>query len=83
MSHTTEHASEVLTRPVNPYARESLRKKLQQDRQTDRQTHRRIVQNQFPLRFEGCTYIPNLDLGLELDFCAMPTLSWDMEMKTL
>ena len=57
MPHVTEHTSEVLTRSVNPYARGSSREKRQQERQTDRQTdtHRRIVQNPFSRRFEGCT----------------------------
>jgi len=35
MPHITEHAPQVLTRLVYPYARASLREKLQQDRHTD------------------------------------------------
>ena len=48
MPHITEHAPKVLTRPANPYARESSPQKRQQDGQTDR----RIVQNHFSRRFE-------------------------------
>jgi len=55
MSHVTEYTPKVSTRLVNPYARERSREKRQQDRQTDRQTHKRIVQNHFSRRFEGCT----------------------------
>jgi len=65
----------VSSRSVNPYARGIPRKKLQQDRRGDRRTdqqtdtqtgipkdkktHRRIVQNDFPRRFDGVVYIPN------------------------
>jgi len=34
MPYKIEHALKVSTRPVNPHAREILRKKLRQDRQT-------------------------------------------------
>ena len=53
MPHITEHAPKFSTRSVNLYARENLQKKLQQDRRTER--HRRIVQNHFSRRFDGCT----------------------------
>jgi len=38
MPHITEHTPKVLTRSVNPYARESSRKRQEQDRQTDSHT---------------------------------------------
>jgi len=66
MPHVTEHAPEVSTRSVNPYARESSREKLQQDRQTNRQIHRRVVQNHFSRRFEGCT--SHIQSYLKIDF---------------
>ena len=85
MPHVTEHTSKVLTRSVKPYARESSREKRQQDRRTDRQTdthtHRRIVQNHFSRRFEGCT--SQIRSYLEVDFLHDANTSIDMEVKCL
>jgi len=79
MPHVTEHTPKVSTRSVNPSARESSREKRQQDRQTDKQTNRRIVQNHFSRRFEGCTYQSRS--YLEVDFLHDANTSIDMEVK--
>jgi len=81
MPHVTEHTPKVSTRSVNPYARESLREKRQQDRRSDRRTdrHRRIVQNHFPRRFEGCT--SQIRSYLEVNFFHSANTSIDMEVK--
>ena len=84
MPHVTERTPKVSTRLVKPYARESSREKRQQDktiRRTDRQTHRRIVQNHFSRRFEGCT--SQIRSYLEVDFFHDANTSIDMEVKTL
>jgi len=75
MPNVTKHASKVSTRSVYPYARESLRKRLQQDRQT----HRRVVQNHFSRRFEGCT--SQIRSCLKLDFLLDTNTSIEMEVK--
>ena len=75
MPHVSEHTPKVSTRLVNPYARESSREKRQQDRQT----HRRIVQNHFSRRFEGCT--SQIRSYLEVDFLHDANTSIDMEVK--
>jgi len=77
MPHITEHAPNVSTRSVNPYARESLRKRLQQD--IHRHTHRWVVQNHFSRRFEGCT--SQIRSYLKLDFLHDASTSNDMEIK--
>jgi len=76
MPHVTEYTPKVLTRSVNPYARESSREKRQQDGQTDRRTdtqtnrqthtHRGNVPNFFSRRFEGCS--SQIRPYLKLDF---------------
>jgi len=82
MPHVTEHTPKVSTRSVKPYACESSREKRQQDRQTarqtDRHTHRRIVQNHFSRRFEGCT--SQIRSYLEVDFLHDAYASIDMEV---
>ena len=75
MSHVTKHTPKVSTRSVKPYACESSREKRQQDRQTDR----RIVQNYFSRRFEGCT--SQIWSYLEVDFLHDANTSIDMEVK--
>jgi len=75
MPHVSEHTPKVSTRLVNPYARESSREKRQQDRQT----HRRIVQNHFSRRFEGCT--SKIRSYLEVDFLHDANTSIDLEVK--
>jgi len=72
MPHVTEHTPKVWTRSVNPYARESSREKRQQDR------HRRIAQNHFSWRFEGCT--SQIRSYLEVDFLHDANTSIDMEV---
>ena len=95
MPHVTEHIPKVSTRSVKPYAYESSREKRQEDsrsdRETDRQTdgrtdgqtdthtHRRIVQNHFSRRFEGCT--SQIRSYLEVDFFHDANTSIDMEVK--
>ena len=55
----------------------------QTDGQTDRQTHRRIVQNHFPRRFEGCISQIWSYLGVEFLHDANTSLGHgiDMEVK--
>jgi len=83
MPHVTEHTPKVSTWSIDPYARESSREKRQQDGQTDGQTHthrhRRIVQNQFSRRFEGCT--SQIRSYLEVDFFHEANTLTDMEVK--
>ena len=79
MPHVAKHTPKVSTRSVQPYACESSREKRQQDRQTARQTHRRIVQNLFSRRFEGCT--SQIRSYLEVDFLHDANTSIDMEVK--
>jgi len=81
MPHVTKHVPKVSTRSVYPYARESVRKRLQQDRQTDRPTHtlRRVVENHFSRRFQGCT--SQIRFYLKLDFLHDANTSIDMEIK--
>jgi len=77
MPHVTEHTLKVSTRSVKPHACESSREKRQQDRQT----HRRIVQNHFSRRFEGCT--SRIRSYLKVDFLHYVNTSIDMEVKLL
>ena len=83
MPYVTEQTPKVSFRSVNPYARESSREKRQQDRRTDRRTdrhtHRRIVQNHFSRRFEGCT--SQIRSYLEVDFLHDANTLIDMEVK--
>jgi len=89
MPHVTEHTPKVSTRSVKPYACESSREKRQQYRRsdrptegrTDRHTHRRIVQNHFSRRFEGC--ISQIRCYLEVDFLHDANTSIDMEIIAL
>ena len=74
MPHVTEHTPKVSTRSVDFYAHESSRGKRQQDRRTDR----RIVQNHFSRRFEGCT--PQIRSYLEVDFLLDSIAFIDMEV---
>ena len=48
------------------------------DRRPDRKTHRRIVQNHFSRRFEGCT--SQIRSYLEVDFLQDANTSIDMEV---
>jgi len=77
MPYITEHAPKVSTRSVNSYARESSREK----RQKDRQTHRRVVQNHFSRRFEGCT--SQIRSYLKLNFLHDANTFIDMEVMDL
>jgi len=85
MPHVIKHSTKVSTRSVNPYAREISREKRQQDRHIDgwtgRQTHRRIVQNIFSWRFEGCT--SQIRSYLEVDFLHDANTSIDMEVPSI
>ena len=78
MPYVPEHTpTKVSTRS----ARESSREKQQQDGQTDRPIHRRIVENHFSRRFEGCT--SQIRSYLEVDFLHDANASFDMEVKWL
>jgi len=68
MPYVTKRTPKVSTRSVNPYAREISR---------DRQAHRRIVQNHFSRRFEGCT--SQIRSYLKVDFLHDANTSIDME----
>jgi len=82
MPLVTKHTPKFSTRSLNPYARESSsREKRPQDRQTDRQTHRRIVQNHFSRRVEGCT--PQIRSYLKVEFLHDANTSIDMEVKMI
>jgi len=80
MPYIIEHTPKVSTRSINPYACESSREKRQQDGRTERQTHRRIVQNQFPRRFEGCAF--QIRSYLEVVFLHDANSSNYMEVKS-
>ena len=85
MPRVTENTPKVSTRSLKPCACESSQEKRQQDRRSDtdryidRQTHRRIVQNHFSRRFDGCT--SQIRSYLEVDFLHDANTSIDLEVK--
>ena len=56
-----------------------VRVRWKSDSKTDTHTHRRIVQNHFSRRFEGCT--SQIRSISESIFCTMLTLPWDIKVK--
>jgi len=64
--------------PVRVRGKSYSKTDRQTDGRTDRQTHRRVVQNHFSRRFEGCT--SQIRSYLKLDFLHDANASIDMEV---